>query len=164
MSENLSPELYEELRRIAARHMSRERRSHTLQTTALVHEAYLRIADHVPEDRRDMGKLLGLASRVMRNILVDHARRKTAGKRGGGARRITLVNLADEPGSCIDLLAIDECLTELGSFDDLKCRIVELMFFAGLGIAEIADALGLGTRAIEKHWSLARTWLRAKLA
>lgn len=164
MKEDLSAELYEDLRRIAHAYMRRERRSHTLQPTALVHEAYLRIADSVPPDRRDRGRLLGIAARAMRNILVDHARRKATLKRGGGARAVTLSNLVTEQAPPVDLLALDECVNELAEFDDLKCRIVELMFFAGLNVPETAAALGLGTRAVEKHWALARTWLRARLS
>lgn len=164
MNEALSPDLYEELRRIAHAYMRKERRSHTLQPTALVHEAYLRIADRVPPDQRDRGRLLGIAARAMRNILVDHARRKATGKRGGGARPVTLSNLVADHESPIDLLALDECVNELAEIDDLKCRIVELMFFAGLNVPETAAALSLGTRAVEKHWALARTWLRARLS
>jgi RNA polymerase sigma factor (TIGR02999 family) len=164
LSPELSPELYNELHRIAARYMSRERRSHTLQPTALVHEAYLRIVEHVPSEQNDRGSLLALAARVMRNVLVDHARRKAAAKRGGGARAVTLSNLAETDGAPIDLISLDECLSELAEFDEFKCRIVDLMFFAGLTIPETAETLGLGTRAIEKHWALARTWLRSKLA
>jgi len=164
MSETLDPELYEELHRIAARYMCRERRSHTLQTTALVHEAYLRIADHAASEHHDRGRLLALAARAMRNILVDHARRKNAAKRGGDARRVTLSNLTGGRSATIDLLALDDCLTELMEFDDRKCRIVELMFFAGLTVPETAESMGVTTRTIEKHWSLARTWLRSRLA
>jgi RNA polymerase sigma factor (TIGR02999 family) len=163
MNDELDPALYDELRRIARAYMSRERGGHTLQPTALVHEAYLRIADHVPPDQRERGRLIPIAARAMRNILVDHARRKAAAKRGGGARAVTLTNVAAAEGAPIDLLALDECLTELAEIDDLKCGIVELMFFAGLNVPEIAASLGLGTRAVEKHWSKARTWLRARL-
>lgn len=164
MSDELDPQLYEELRGIARAYMQRERGSHTLQPTALVHEAYLRIADHVPADQRDRGRLLGVAARAMRNVLVDHARKKAARKRGGDARRVTLANPSTDEDSPIDLLALDECLTGLAELDELKCRIVELMFFAGLNVPETAATLGLGTRAVEKHWSLARTWLRSRLS
>jgi len=163
MNDQIDPELYDELRLIAARYMRRERRSHTLQPTALVHEAYLRIADHVPPDQHDRGRLLALAARAMRNILVDHARRKGAAKRGGGARRVTLSNLVEDDGATVDLLALDDGLTELAEFDERKCRIVELLFFAGLTIPETARSMGLVTRTVEKHWSLARTWLRSRM-
>ena len=164
MNEDLDPQLYEELRHIARGYMRRERGSHTLQPTGLVHEAYMRIAEHVPPEERDRGRLLGIAARAMRNVLVDHARKKATAKRGGGARPVTLPNVAAEQDSPIELLTLDECLTELAELDDLKCRIVELMFFAGLNIPETAASLGLGTRAVEKHWALARTWLCARLA
>ena len=164
MTDDLDPQLYDELRRMAHGYMRRERAAHTLQPTALVHEAYLRIADHMRANEGDRGPVLGIAARAMRNILVDHARRKAAGKRGGGARAVTLPNVAAGGEAPVDLLVLDECLTELDGIDDLKCRIVELMFFAGLSIPETAASLGLGTRAVEKHWSLARTWLRSRLA
>ncbi len=99
----------------------------------------------------------------MRQLLVEHARRKGALKRGGKARRVTLSTLPGEDESPIDLLVLDECLTELAGLDDTKCRIVELLYFAGLNVPETAEALGLGKRTVEEHWALARTWLRARL-
>lgn len=163
MTEELDPRLYEELRRIAARYMRDERSTHTLQPTALVNEAFVRIADHVRAEPRDRGRLLALAARVMRNVLVDHARRKATGKRGADARRVTLSDLTVDGEAQIDLVALDECLAELARFDELKGRIVDLLFFAGLSVPEVADTLGLATRTVEKHWSLARTWLRSRL-
>ena len=163
MSEPIDPALYEDLRAIARKYMRGERDSHTLQPTALVHEAYLRIADRVSSEQQNRGELLGIAARAMRNVLADHARRKGALKRGGKAQRVTLAGIAEEQESPLDLLALDECLTELEELDDRKCRIVELRYFAGLTVAETAEALGIGTRNVEENWAMARTWLRARL-
>ena len=163
MSASIDPKLYEDLRGIAAAYMRGERAAHTLQTTALVHEAYLRIAKQSAPEPRDRGHLLGLAARAMRQILVEHARRRGAKKRGGEARRVTLPSLPTDDESPLDLLALDECLTELASLDDTKCRIVELLYFGGLNIPETAEALGMAQRTVEKHWSLALAWLRARL-
>ncbi len=163
MSEPIDPALYEDLRGIARKYMRGERDSHTLQPTALVHEAYLRIADRVSSEQQNRGQLLGIAARAMRNVLADHARRKGALKRGGKAQRVTLAGIAEEQESPLDLLALDECLTELEGLDDRKCRIVELRYFAGLTVAETAEALGIGTRTVEENWAMARTWLRARL-
>ncbi len=163
MSELIDADLYEDLRGIARKYMRGERDSHTLQPTALVHEAYLRIADRVSSEQQNRGELLGIAARAMRNVLADHARRKGALKRGGKAQRVTLAGIAEEQESPLDLLALDECLTELEELDDRKCRIVELRYFAGLTVAETAEALGIGTRTVEENWAMARTWLRARL-
>jgi len=163
MNQQIDPDLYDELRAIARRRMRGERNSHTLQPTALVHEAYLRIADRVSSEGQSRGELLAMAARAMRSVLVDHARRKGALKRGGNARRITLEGIAEDQESPLDLLALDECLTELEELDEQKCRIVELRYFAGLTVAETAEALGVGTRTVDENWAMARTWLRARL-
>jgi len=157
--DGVDPQLYEELRQLARNYMRRERASHTLQPTALVHEALLRLEGH----RHGEEHLLALAARAMRRILVDHARRKSAKKRGGDARRITLPPLTDQDPDPIDLLALDECLNELAEIDDAKCRIVELLFFAGLNVPETAEVLGIGQRTVEENWAMARTWLRSRL-
>jgi len=163
MNESIDPALYEDLRGIARRYMRGEHVSHTLQPTALVHEAYLKIAGRVSPEQQNRGQLLGIAARAMRNVLSDHARRKGALKRGGKAQRVTLAGIAGEQESPLDLLALDDCLTELEKLDDQKCRIVELRYFAGLTVAETAEALGVGTRTVDENWAMARTWLRARL-
>jgi RNA polymerase sigma-70 factor (ECF subfamily) len=163
MNQEIAPELYDDLRGIARDHMRRQHNSHTLQPTALVHEAYLKIADRVSAEQTNRGQLLAIAARAMRSVLVDHARRKGALKRGGKAQRVTLAGMAEEQESPLDLLALDECLTELEELDDQKCRIVELRYFAGLTVTETADALGIGMRTVEENWAMARTWLRARL-
>ena len=163
MNDDVPRELYDELHRLAAAHMRRERTSHTLQTTALVHEAYLRLAKQVEGGKSDRGHLLALAARTMRRILIDHARRRAAAKRGGGARRITIQAAPGSEAPDVDLLALDEGLEELHELDEQKCRIVELMFFAGLSTEEVADLLGMARRTVQKHWALARAWLRVRL-
>ncbi|MHC4941074.1 MAG: ECF-type sigma factor [Planctomycetota bacterium] len=152
--ERIEPEAYEELRSIARNYMQRERASHTLQPTALVHEALMRL---------DRPKEIPLVARTMRRILVDHARRKAAKKRGGDARRVTLPPLTDEEADPIDLIALGDALDELADIDDQKCRIVELLFFVGLNVPETAEVLGIGRRTVEENWAMARTWLRARL-
>jgi len=163
MNQQIDPALYEELRGIAAKYMRGERAAHTLQPTALVNEAYIRLSKQAAPGPRNRGELLGMAARAMRQILVDHARRKGALKRGGNARRVTLPILPGEDESPLDLLILDECLTELAELDDTKCRIVELIYFAGLNVPETAEALGMGLRTVAEHWAMARTWLRARL-
>jgi len=164
MSQQVDPELYDDLRGIARAYMRRQPVSHTLQPTALVHEAYLKIANRVPAEQQNRGQLMAIAARAMRSVLVDHARRKGALKRGGKAQRVTLAGLAEEQESPLDLIALDECLTELQELDDQKCRNVELRYFAGLTVPETAEALGIGTRTVEENWAMARTWLRAHLS
>lgn len=159
------PALYDELRRVARSRLRAEAPGHILQTTALVHEAYLRLVDIDRMTVKDRAHLLALASGLMRQILVDHARRKNAGKRGGD---VTLVGLdgvevaSKSPG--VDILALDEALTELTAFDARLCRVVELKFFAGLSIGEAAEALGVSHATVERDWTVARAWLQQRLS
>lgn len=155
-----------ELRRLAASYLRRERPGHTLQPTALVNEAFLRLmsqADRVDWESRS--HFIAIAARHMRQILVDHARRRGAGKRGGGA---TLIALADTPASTdppsTDLLALDQALDKLAEVDARKARAMELKFFGGLEMAEIAVVLNLSVKTVEKDVRLAAAWLRAALA
>ena len=146
--QDLLPLIYEELRRVASRHLRNERASHTLQTTALIHEAYLRLVGNEGADIRDHCHFVALASRLMRDVLVDHARRRLAAKRQGGLR-VTLseaLKLADQPE--IDVLAIDEALSRLSRLDEQQAQVVELRFFGGLSILETSDALSISAATV----------------
>lgn len=157
--------LYGELHRLAAAKMRFERGNHTLQPTALVHEAYLRLTDRSQPLGNDRIQVLGLAAHIMRNILVDHARSHQAEKRGAGAVQVTLdEGLVAAPGSMVDVLAIDDALSRLAKFDQRQADILELHFFAGLTFEEIALQLGLSARTVKRDWSMARAWLRQELA
>ena len=155
------PLVYEELRRLAAVYMGHERRAHTLQPTALVHEAYLRLVDQRNLDRKNRMQFVGLAAIMMRRVLVKHARDRAAAKRGGDVERMTLSVAADlfEGPDDIDLLALNEALERLAAVDERKSRIVELKFFGGLTTAEISEVLQISAATIERDWSFARAWL-----
>lgn len=155
--------LYDELHRIAARQFGRERAGHTLQPTAVVSEAYLKLAaqQEIPAGRRS--DILGIAAHAMRQVLIDHARRRGAEKRGGDLRRTTL----GDPGFEVDLgdvLAVDEALNRLARIDERLHRVVELRFFGGLTVDETAETLGVTPRTIHRDWAKARAWLHAELA
>jgi RNA polymerase sigma factor (TIGR02999 family) len=160
--EAVDPALYDDLRKLAERFMKRERASHTLQPTALVHEAYMRLADHMKGLER--GHLITMAARTMRRILVDHERKRRAKKRGGDTPHVTLPLLAADDEQPIDLLALDECMEELAELDDRKCRIVELLFFAALTVRESAECLDVSPRTVEDDWAMTRAWLRGRMA
>jgi RNA polymerase sigma factor (TIGR02999 family) len=157
--DDLLPLVYDELRRLADRYLRRERSDHTLQATALVNEAYLRLVDqNVPWQNR--AHFFGVAAEMMRRILVDHARSHQAQKRGSGGIKLSLddaLNMSDERAS--DLIALDEALSALAEFDPQKSRIVELRFFAGLSIEETAKVLGIGTATVIRQWKMAKAWL-----
>jgi RNA polymerase sigma factor (TIGR02999 family) len=157
--------IYEDLRRIAASHMRQERSDHTLQPTALAHEAYVRLLDQRSTDWKDRAHFFALASMVIRRILVDHARERAAEKRGGGRKRTPFdrIELANDPRS-LDLVALDEALEELASIDERQARIVELRFFGGLTIEEVAEILSIGKRSVDREWQCARAWLFARLS
>ena len=163
--ERLIPIVYQELRRVASARLRGEGSGHTLQTTALVHEAYLRLVGLDRMTLQNRTHFFAMAARLMREILVDHARRKNAIKRGGG---VTIVGLDDvAPGvenAFIDVLALDEALTALTSLDERLCRVVELRFFAGLSIAETADALDVSSATVERDWTVAKAWLLQRLS
>lgn len=163
-AERLTPLLYEELRRLAGVYLRQERPNHTLQPTALLHEAYLRLASR-PLRIRDRGHFLALASQAMRRILVDHALKRRTQKRGGGCQPVGLDQAADwfEQRSR-DVLALDLALNALATIDPLQSRIVELRFFGGLTSAEAAELLGMAPRTLEREWQMARAWLRRELA
>jgi RNA polymerase sigma factor (TIGR02999 family) len=154
--------LYSELRSLAARRMRSETRQHTLQPTALVNEAYLRLM-RGPSVINDRVHFFALAARAMRNILCDHARRKHAGRRGGRKERVTL-ELAPGLGPVdVDILALDESLSELSGLDPRAAQVVELRFFGGHTDREVSEILGENIPAVRRHWTFARTWLKTHL-
>lgn len=158
------PLVYDELKRIAAYKLSLERADHTLQATALVHEAYLRLIDQHSVNWQNRAHFLGIASEMMRRILVNYAESHNAKKRGSGKTLISLEE-ADEAAidSEIDLIFLDNALNELAEFDALQARIVELKFFGGLTNEEAAEVLGISDSTVKREWRMARAWLTAKL-
>ena len=162
--DRLIPLVYDELRQQAARYLRRERNGHTLNTTALVNEAYLRLVQAKEVRWQGRAHFFAIAANLMRRILVDHARRRDAEKRGGSNIRLTLdetIALAKE--SDVDLLAIDEALDKLATIDEMQARIVELRFFSGLSVEETAAALGVSPKTVKRDWSVARAWLRREI-
>lgn len=178
--------LYDDLRRLAQGYLRRERADHTIQKTALVHEAFARLVDQQAVDWRDRSHFFALASRLMRGILVDHARARLADKRGGGARAVSLDQLASVAGSvaddCLrsdhatptalqhldghtqeDVSAIDEALQRLEAIDSRQAQIVEMRYFGGLTIEQTADAMGISDATVKREWMHARAWLRCEL-
>lgn len=159
--EDLMPVVYNELRRLAHRHLRGEQEGHTLETTALVHEAYLRLVDQTRTELHSRAHFFAIASRQMRRILVDHYRSHHYAKRGGGAAHVdleqTCVPAAEKAR---DVFALDEALDELANFDERKCRVVELRFFGGLSIEDTAIALGVSQGTVMRDWTLARAWLQ----
>jgi RNA polymerase sigma factor (TIGR02999 family) len=167
-SDQLFQLVYQELRRIAGSMMRRERLDHTLQPTALVHEAYLRLVDQTRPDWQDRAHFFGIAARAMRQILVDHARRRGADKRGGAWHRITLdENLpghAAAGGAELEILALHEALEKLARDEPRLARVVELRVFAGLLGREVALVLGVSKRTADEDWKLAKMWIGRELA
>ena len=162
--ERLLPLVYEELRQVARARLRHEQPGHTLQATALVHEAYLRLVGSrtTPQNRTH---LFAVAARLMREILVDHARRRGARKRGGSVTMMALDESVAAPDiATIDLLALDEALTEMHALESRLCRVVELRFFAGLNINETAEALDVSTATVERDWTVAKAWLHQRLS
>lgn len=160
----LMPLVYDELRRIAARYMRRERPGQTIQATALVHEAYLRLLKDTSRNWQNRAHFLAIAATSMRQILVERARARGAAKRGGSRDRITLdeATLAT-PEQQVDIEAIDAALDKLGRLDPRQARVVELRFFGGLTVEEAAEALGISPATLKREWSVARAWLRREL-
>jgi RNA polymerase sigma factor (TIGR02999 family) len=163
--DRLVPLVYDELRRVARRHLRREQPGHALQPTALVHEVYLRLVDVDRLALKNRTHFFAVAAKLMRQILVDHARRQRADKRGG---EVTMVSLDDaSPASQpagVDVLALDQALETLSALDARQCRVVELRFFAGLNIDEAADALEISPATVERDWALAKAWLYRRLS
>jgi len=157
--------IYGDLRRLAISHLRGERGNHTLQPTALVHEAYMKLIDQRSTDWADRAHFFSVASRIIRRLLVDHARQRNAAKRGAARERLALEQAElPAPAGDVDVIALDEALTELASIDERQARIVELRFFGGLTIEEIAEALSLGKRSVDRDWQAAKAWLCFRLA
>lgn len=162
--DRLMPLVYEELRKLARHYMRGERRGHTLQTTALINEAYLRLVDQKDVKWQSRAHFFAVAAQVMRHILVDHARTRTRAKRGGEARRITLEDLtAPVPERSLELIALDEALISLSKIDPRKSRVVELRYFGGLSNEEIAEVLKVSPNTVMRDWTMAQAWLRREI-
>ena len=155
------PLIYEELKNLAGNYLRRERGNHTLQPTALVHEAYMKLVDHTRMNWQNRAHFVGMAATLMRQILIDHARRHRAGKRGGEHENFQLeesiVIVSDEKS--VDLIALDDALKDLAKFDDFKSRLVELRYFGGLSVEETAEVLGVSSITVKRHWRMAKAWL-----
>jgi len=162
--DELTPLVLGELRQLAAAYLRRERPGHTLQATALVNEAYLRLVGQKQGRWQGRRHFYGIAARLMRHVLVEYARKHGAEKRGGGREAVSLGHAAKVVGSVeVDVLAVHEALERLAAFDEQQARVVELRFFCGLSIEEAAEALGIGHATVEREWALARAWLRKEL-
>ncbi|MFN2476029.1 MAG: ECF-type sigma factor [Chthoniobacterales bacterium] len=158
------PQLYDELRRLAAIYLQRERPDHTLQPTALVHEVYLRLAGDKPIDWKDRAHFLGIAARVMRRILASSAVTRNAQKRGGGAIKLALDDALDFSAECtVSLAGVDEALRSLEAIDARQGRVVELRFFGGLTIEEIGEVLQISAATVKREWATAKLWLQHEL-
>ena len=162
--ERLMPLVEKELRRIAAHHMKREKPGHTLQTTALVNEAYLELVDQRRTGWKNRAHFFALSAQFMRRVLLDHARTRARAKRGGGAVHVDIAEVAViAPEKSDELLALDEALVRLSEFDPVKARIVEMRHFGGLSVEEVAEVLGVSPVTVIRHWGLAKAWLKREL-
>lgn len=167
--ERLTPLIYDELRRMARRHMRRERPGITLQTTALVHEAYLRLTETKSFGPRDRAQFFALSSQIMRRILVDAARARSSAKRGGGVKRedhsapVNLDEIPQNTPASDQWQALDDALTDLAGIDPRKAQVIELRFFGGLSVEETAEVLRISPQSVMRDWKLARAWLNRQL-
>jgi RNA polymerase sigma-70 factor (ECF subfamily) len=164
--DELLPRVYDELRRQADRYMRSQPAGHTLATTGLVHEAYLRLVDHSGGvEWQSRAHFFGVAAKAMRSVLVDHARARHAAKRGGAAQQLTLGSAGEiaDRESAVDVMALDEALRRLAEMDPRKSQLVELRYFGGLSIEETAEVLGVSPATVRRDWSVARAWLRREL-
>jgi len=163
--DKLAPLVYQELRRLARGYLKRERPNHTLQTTALVHEAYLRLIDWKNVKWQNRAHFFGISAKLMRRILVDSARSRQYSKRGGQQRHVSLEEASViAPGRPVDIVALDDALTGLAALDHRQSRVVELRFFGGLSIAETAEVLKVSEGTVRRDWSLAQAWLHRELS
>jgi len=163
--EQLAPAVYDELRRLAARYLSRERSNHTLQPTALVHEAYLRLIDQSRVEWQNRAHFFGVAAQMIRRILVDHARAHQAAKRGSGAVHFAIDDALDAAAPRdLDLVALDDALATLATLDPQQSRVIELRFFGGLSVEETAEVLGISPATVKREWAAARAWLYRELS
>ncbi len=163
-AEEVLPLVYDELRGIAASYFQRERRGHTLQATAIVHEAYVRLVEDSGIEWHNRAHFIGRIAHMMRHILVDHARERLAAKRGGKAQRVTLLEAEPEAGRPPDLLELDDALCDLAKLDPEKASIVELRFFGGLTIPEVAEVFETSPSTVFRQWRQAKTWLYRQLS
>ena len=161
--DRLVPIVYDELRRLAHYYMHGERAGHTLQTTALVNEVYLRLAGIKGLQWRDRAHFFAMAGTLMRRVLVDYARRRSRDKRGGGMSVTSLDDHAVISAPSVDILALDEALEQLAEVDPQQCRVVELRFFGGLSVEETAEALGISPATVKRDWTTAKAWLHHEL-
>ena len=162
--DELLPLVYQELHRLAHRRLRQERAGHTLQTTALIHEAYLRLIEQKETQWQNRAHFFAIAAQLMRRILVDHARARQSHKRGGGAQQVSLdetMEVSNERAA--DVIALDEALAALAEFDERKSRMVELRFFGGLSIEETAEVLGVSPGTVMRDWTLAKSWLQRRI-
>jgi len=163
--DKLMPVVYDELRRQAARYLRREQPGHTLQTTALIHEAYVRLVDQHNVQWQNRAHFFGIAAQMMRRILVDHARTKKRAKRGGSDIKISLDDATVMvKGQDLDVVAVDEALTRLAKIDEQQSRVVELRFFSGLTVEETAEVMGISPATVKRDWSMAKAWLHRELS
>lgn len=162
----LMPAVYDELRRIARRHLAGERAGHTLAPTALVNEVYLRLGSYDSISWQDRAHFFAVTSRIMRRVLVDYARKRKAAKRGGDQSAVTLLESRQADGrvEAVDLIALDEAMTRLEALDERQCRIVQMRYFGGLRNDEIAAVLGVSVPTVKRDWAVARVWLRRALS
>ena len=166
-ADRLIPLIYAQLHEIAERQMGRERSDHTLQPTALVHEAFLKLVGNSEATWQNRQQFMGVAAQAMRRILVDHARRQKAQKRGSGGDKIELneaLLAPSEDAASIDLEALDNALTRLAALDPRQARIVELRFFGGLSVEETAEVAGVSTATVKRDWQFAKAWLKRELS
>ena len=163
--DRLMPLVYDELHRMASRYLRRERQGHTLQTTALINETYLRIVDQDRVNWQNRAHFFGVAAQMMRRILVDHARSHLYAKRGGGAQKLTLDEAIATPQERdLDLVALDDALTALAEIDPQQSRIIELRFFGGLTIEETAEVLNISPATVKRDWNMAKAWLYGEIS
>jgi len=163
--DQLMPIVYDELRRQAARYLRREQAGHTLQTTALIHEAYVRLVDQRNVQWQNRAHFFGIAAQLMRRILVDHARTKKRVKRGGSKVQVSLADATvATTGPDLDIVALDEALERLEKLDQQQSRVVELRYFSGLTVEETAEVMGISTATVKREGSVARTWLHRELS
>jgi RNA polymerase sigma factor (TIGR02999 family) len=162
---NLLPLVYDELRNLAHRYFRNERRGHTLQPTALVHEAYLRLVDESRVDWNGQAHFRAVCARVMRQVLIDYARSRSRERRGGGQKRVVLESaIAPLHLDQVDAVALDEALERLAALDERQARVVELRFFGGMSVDEVASVLGISKRSVEGDWTHAKAWLKSELS
>jgi len=163
--DQLVPIVYDELRRQAARYLRRERVGHTLQTTALINEAYIRLVDQKRVQWQNRAHFFGIAAQLMRRILVDHARTKKRAKRGGSDVRVSLAESAlSVKGPDLDVVALNEALDRLARVDEQQARVVELRFFSGLTVEETAEVLQISPATVKREWSMAKAWLHREIS